>query len=204
MRDLDLRLALGKVLGDRHRDDPATLIRHEVGICAGRRRVDIAVINGELAGFELKSDEDTLLRLAGQAESYSRVFDRVTIVTAARHLDHAMDVIPTWWGVMVASQSDAAIKIDEVRESGLNTSHDAFAVAQLLWRDEALEELRKRGESRGLSGKARYYVWKALAELVAVDELRQIVREYLKARPDWPGGRRHVPDDATDRTSTTP
>ena len=97
MRDSDIRMALHGLLQARYGDDPNTLIRHEVGLCAGKRRIDVALVNGELAGYEIKSDEDTLIRLAGQAEVYSRVLDRVTLVTTEHHLDHALDVIPYWW-----------------------------------------------------------------------------------------------------------
>jgi hypothetical protein len=39
--------------------DLDTRVVEEMGIWAGSVRVDIAVINGEFHGFELKSDRDT-------------------------------------------------------------------------------------------------------------------------------------------------
>ena len=45
MRDSDIRLALDKLLRKRHANEPDTIIRHEVGLCAGKRRIDIAIIN---------------------------------------------------------------------------------------------------------------------------------------------------------------
>ena len=61
-RDCDIRLALENRLVQQHSNEPDTLIRHEVGICAGKRRLDMAVVNGEFTGYEIKSDADTLAR----------------------------------------------------------------------------------------------------------------------------------------------
>ena len=97
-RDCDIRLALEARLVQQHGDEPDTIIRHEVGICAGKRRIDMAVVNGELTGYEIKSDMDTLARLVGQANAYGSVLDRVVLVTTERHVDSALPLLPDWWG----------------------------------------------------------------------------------------------------------
>lgn len=203
MRDGDIRAALVASLHAEHVGTD-TVIRHEVGVCAGKRRIDLAVLNGEFAGYEIKSDEDRLTRLEAQAAAYAQVLDRAFLVTTARYVDQAAAIIPRWWGLIVAVERDKKIVLEVARDPGLNIDHDAFALAQLLWRDEALEALRERGEGRGLSGKARHYVWLALSTAVPVDELRSVVRERLKARPEWPGGQPHAPHDETCHTPATP
>lgn len=192
MRDGDIRRELDALLRQQHAGDPHALIRHEMGLCAGERRIDIALLNGELSGYEIKSDEDTLLRLHGQAAVYGRVLDRVTLVTTPRHREKSFSLLPLWWGIMVARQERGRITLDTIREPGINTDLDSFALAQLLWRDEALDELKSRGLSKGLSKKARHYGWLALAQAVKMEELRNLVRERLKARPAWSGGPPHV------------
>ena len=92
MRDADIRRALHLALQTEHSSDPDTLIRHEVGVNAGKRRIDVVLVNGELTGYEIKSDEDTLARLAGQSEAYVEVLDRAILVTSQRHLDAATDM----------------------------------------------------------------------------------------------------------------
>jgi hypothetical protein len=203
MRDRDIRTVLIATLAARHAGDTDTLIRHEVGLCAGNRRVDVAVINGEIAGWEIKSDEDTLLRLSGQASVYAKVLDRATLVTTAKYIAKADALLPDWWALVVAEQRDANIQLTNVRDGQLNASTDAFSIAQLLWREEALDELRQRQLSRGLAKKARYYVWERLAASLGGDELRQVVRRRLRARVDWPGGRTPWPDDDSSRTLAT-
>ncbi len=197
MRDPDIRLALHASLLGQYGNEPDTLIRHEVGLCAGERRIDVILVNGELAGYEIKSDEDTLHRLAGQAETYNRVLDKAILVTTRRHLDSALFALPNWWGVAVARAEHGEICLESVRKPALNAQHDAFSLAQMLWREEALTELRLRDKGQGLYKKARHYIWVALAEALSLDELRSVVRARLKARRDWPGGQLRAPYGVT-------
>lgn len=193
MREPQIRARLLASLHHRYGADPTTLIRQELGLCAGARRVDVAVINGELNGFEIKSDQDTLERLAGQAEAYGMVLDRVTLVTTSRYLDQAARIVPDWWGLIRAEPSieEAAadqIALTSVRPAMENIGHDAFALAQLLWRDEALAALQTLDLHHGLSRSRRWILWQRLAETVPLVELKRVVRDRLRARPGWPGG----------------
>ena len=203
MRDGDIRKKLDAHLRWYHADDPDTLIRHEMGLCGGERRIDVALLNGEISGFEIKSDEDTLFRLFGQADAYRKVLDRVTLVTTSRHKEKAISVLPLWWGVMVARQEQGSVILEPERAPDINTGLDPFALAQLLWRGEALDELKSRGLSKGLSKKARHYVWLALAQSVAIDELRDLVRERIKARTEWLADQRYAQSGATPPTAAT-
>ncbi|MYB83139.1 MAG: sce7726 family protein [Chloroflexi bacterium] len=191
MRDCDIRNKLDVFLRQQHADGSDTLIRHEMGLCAGQRRVDIALLNGEISGYEIKSDVDSLIRLLGQADVYGRVLDRVTLVTTSRHLEKSMTLLPTWWGVMIAKQERGCVTLETVREPETNPELDPFALAQFLWREEALEELKKRGLSKGISKKARFYLWQALVQAIPIEDLRDLVRERIKARPSWIDAPRH-------------
>ena len=188
MRDADIRAALMTRLQREHHGDVETLIRQEMGLCAGGRRVDVAVINGDLSGFEIKSDHDTLARLAGRAAVYGRVLDRVTLISTDRYLAPAIKMLPTWWQIVRAEPSEAGPCLTLVRQGALNDGQDAMAIAQLLWREEALMELRRRGLARGMGNKRRWLIWERLAAEVPMDELKTVVRDQLRARQDWPGG----------------
>ncbi len=105
----------------------------------GAARVDVAVVNGSLHGYELKSDSDSLGRLARQAHVYSSVLDRVTLVAGRRHLEEAMGLVPYWWGVQVAEMKPrGSVLFSSVRRARKNPSQDPVSVAKLLWREEAL------------------------------------------------------------------
>ncbi|MFI6254571.1 sce7726 family protein [Micromonospora zamorensis] len=186
MRDSDIRQALMTRLVEKYDSEPGTQIRHELGLCAGRTRVDVAVINGQISGFEIKSDEDKLSRLVGQAELYSRVLDRASLVTTDRYLDQASQMIPSWWGVWLAVPGKRQVQLRSVRRSRRNPSPNPFSVAQLLWRDEAMALLKERGNHRGLSRAPRWFVWERLTETLELDELQTEVRRALRTRQDWP------------------
>ena len=188
LRDSDIREVLAADLHARYADDSGTLIRHELGLCAGERRVDLAVINGEMVGYEIKSDVDRLDRLAAQAEAYGKVFDRMSIVTTDRYLADAVAMLPSWWEVLCIRQGQEGVSSEQVRVGRTNTGQDPFALAQLLWREEALDELKSRALAKGLSKKRRWIIWQHLAQAMPVAELRNVVRERLKARREWPTG----------------
>jgi hypothetical protein len=196
MRDVEIREALHERLGSRYGSDPAVRVVDEMAVLSGACRVDIAVINGRLEGLEIKSERDTLERLPRQVELYGRVFDRMTMVCAERHLEKAIEAVPGWWGVEVASRNGVgAVALKRVRAARANRGVEAKAVAQLLWRDEALGALTALGADGGLRSKPRRVLWGALAGALPARELRKLVRERLRARRDWlSGDRRPVGD----------
>lgn len=61
--DLIIREALKRLLENRHAKDKKVRIIEELGVHHGTARIDIAVVNGIMHGYEIKSDQDTLQRL---------------------------------------------------------------------------------------------------------------------------------------------
>lgn len=184
MRDRDVRVALSSRLIKEHGDDRSTLTINELALC-GRVRVDVAVVNGYLSGFELKSERDDLRRLPVQAEVYSNVLDQATLVVAEKHWAHAALYLPDWWGVIIARGSDAGVHLEVEREARTNPTVDPQALVRLLWREEALAELDDRGRADGVRSKPKPVIWQHLVELIQLDELRAIVRSRLKRRKGW-------------------
>jgi hypothetical protein len=187
MREGDIRWAVRRRLTELHRDEPGTIYRNELGLCLGQTRVDVAAINGEISGYEIKSGRDTLARFPAQVEVYGRVLDRACIVVEERHLAGVMALTPDWWGIWLASGDSSNPAITEHRRGASNTGHDRFSVAQLLWREEALAELQERDLAAGARRATRWALWNRLAEL-PLDDLREAVRRRLRLRDSWPGG----------------
>lgn len=184
MRDRDVRVAVRRWLDTLHAGDENTRVVEEMGIWAGSVRIDVAVINGELHGFELKSARDTLGRLPGQASLYSEVFDRVTLVAAEKHLEKAAGLIPNWWGLSRAI-GDSEIQIDHVRAPERNPNPNLLQVARLLWRAEMADILELHGLIRGVKSKPADILAHRLAAELPADLLRFEVRAALKARQNW-------------------
>jgi hypothetical protein len=186
MRDRDVRRALhAKVLADHH-GDPDTLVLDELALWYGVARVDVAVVNGRLHGYEIKSDCDTLDRLPDQVAIYNRVLDRVTLVVGQRHAAHAIALVPQWWGIKVASMGvRGAVHFVDGRAPRTNPAVEPAAVAALLWCEELIEELDQLGAARGMRGRPRDAMSRRLAELLTPRELRATVRARLKRRSSW-------------------
>lgn len=185
MNDYQIRTELRRLLDKRFSGDPETRILNELGLRHGAARIDIAVINGSLDGYEIKSDLDTLRRLPNQMRIYNSVLDRVTLVATPRHVDSAMLIIPEWWGVKLADASKRNIHFSDVRMPGSNPAPDPIAIAKLLWRDEALGILREVGAAAGFTSKPRRIIYKRLAEALDLWSLRQRVRQQLRDRKGW-------------------
>jgi hypothetical protein len=187
MRDRDVREAIRRKLAADYASDPDTRIVEEMGIWSGSVRIDVAVINGDLTGYELKSDRDTLQRLPTQAELYSRVFDRICLVVGSRHEGKARRIVPRWWGVILATQYNDGVELRTVREPQLNPKRQPLSWAQLLWRDEALGILDRRNLARGVRSKPVGDIHRRLAASIPLDDLSHEVRAVLKGRLGWLG-----------------
>jgi hypothetical protein len=158
----------------------------ELGLRHGARRVDVAVVNGSLHGYEIKSDSDTLERLAGQVEVYTAVLDLATLVVGKRLATEARKQIPEWWGLKIASE-DAASKttIIDQRAPITNPHINPIALAELLWRSEVVELLSSMGASPKLLRSPRAALYRELASSTPIDQLREAVRTRLKMRKGW-------------------
>lgn len=186
IKDREVREALRTRITLQYAHDPSTLLVEELGLRHGASRVDLAVVNGELHGFEIKSEADTLERLPQQIAYYSAVLDRATLVVSERHAAKAGALIPAWWGVLTASVlKDGNLRLRSARKSRRNPAVDARAVAELLWRPEVVTILG----ALGLTGRElrlpRSQLYDILVATMSERRLRDIVRQQLKARPHW-------------------
>lgn len=188
MRDSDVRQAVMRSVLSEHLVKKNTLVVEELGIEHGSFRVDIAVVNGFLHGYELKSQSDNLMRLPAQAAAYSRTFDRVTLVVDDSHYKESLEIIPAWWGVKVASKGTlGAVKIETTRSIEANPSVCLFTMSHLLWKSEAIEILDSLGVEKKALRQNRASLYELLVSHHEPTKLRQTIRAYLKNRKNWRG-----------------
>ena len=171
-------------LRQQHQGHP-TIYRREFGICVGAGRVDVAAVNGAITACEVKSVADGLSRLPGQAERYGQVADYAILAVERRHPERVAALVPDWWGVWHAVRQEGTVTLKVLRHPMPNPSVNPLAVAQLLWRAEALEVLQRRRLQKGLLTATRWRLWERLAEELPLQELREEVRVALKARREW-------------------
>ncbi|WP_041088474.1 sce7726 family protein [Jeotgalibacillus soli] len=185
LKDHDIREVLLEHLNIKYANDHNTRIVNEMGVIHGQSRVDIAVINGVLHGYEIKSESDNLLRLPSQILDYNKVFDRMTIVVQRKHFEGVREMIPKWWGIILVSKIKDEISLREVRKGKVNNNIDPFILSQLLWRDEALNVLKERGLQKGYLSKPRNVIYKRLSDSLSVNEIKITVNQQLKQRVGW-------------------
>jgi len=200
-RDCDIRQVLLAQLGLLYNDPEHDLIIEEFG--CNSARADVAVINGSLHAFEIKSDSDSLDRLPSQIEAYQGVFEYVTLVCGRRLLDRARWSIPHWWGLQKAAYKDGRVILRELRRPKLNPSQDSLALAGMLWKTEALACLRKYGQIVATSRNSAEEVCRAVADCIPVPILTDEVRQAIKARGGSGFARLSAPDDDSCTTEST-
>lgn len=194
MRDIDVRNALRQKVLAHHYRDSETLVVDELGLHHGSARIDMAVVNGRLHGFEIKSEADTLERLPAQMAVYRTVFDRVTMVCGSSHTAEVLALVPDHWGVKEASAgARGAVHFRDVRAPRDSAEVDAISLARLLWKDEAIAVLLRAGITRGIKSKNREALYKLIAKTISLADLKQEVRVSLRARECWRSGATHRP-----------
>lgn len=109
IRELLRRFAPAEAVGE-----VAGLVE-EFWVPAIHARADLVTVGSELHAYEIKSHADTLKRLPTQVVGFSALFDRCSVVVAPRHLEKAREIVPAWWGIIVAGPGRV---VTELRPSG--------------------------------------------------------------------------------------
>ena len=159
----------------------------ELGVSHGTARVDFAIVNGVMHGYEIKSDRDTLKRLPEQIKEFSAVFDKMTLVVGKRYLYQAIHIVPEWWGIIVAkSDTNNRIVFQVIRKPVINKNQQKeVSIARLLWREEALQILEKQNKAGGMKHEPREVIYNKLADVLDLKALKQTVSELLISREGW-------------------
>lgn len=183
MYDSDIRSFLYKdfVKDPTYINDSSTIVVPEMNILNGYVRIDVAVINGALHGYEIKSDNDTLKRLPRQSEYYSKVFDEMVLVTTERYVNDVKNIIPSWWGVKYYNKKN---ELKTKRKGKFNRNVDPFSRLTLLWKDELIE-LLSRYSDKLYKSKTKLALIDVILKEVPKDVIMEYTREILKARTNW-------------------
>src|SRR5262245_54342217 len=135
--DSDIRAALHRKKFKSFHGRTDTLIVDELGLVHAKARIDIAVINGCIHGFEIKSAADTLARLPVQLRLYGECLELLTIVCAGKHVAQVRKIAPRWCGILEAAVGPrGGIDFITIRAPKQNPGVKAYKLAHLLWRPE--------------------------------------------------------------------
>lgn len=182
LRDPELRKPLQKWLERKFLGHDDTEILHELRMPRPSGRVDIAIINGRLSGFEIKSDFDSLSRLPRQVRAFSAVFDEVCVVTTSRHSADAKKIIPSWWRLSVHSNKDGKGVFRTVQKGSRNPNVRTDALLHMLTRSELSDIFRVRRLDLQIRSTRRFQMIERLIEQLEPSEIQFEVRRLLKIR----------------------
>ena len=184
LTELELRNALRERLRTGLTEDAQII--EELGIERGSARIDLAIVNGALIGYEIKSDFDSLDRLANQMHAYHRVFDELSIVTTPQFVPQVEQLLPFWWGVLQAVCDGAGVVcLEVVRTPSANPRQEALSLLGLLWRDEAVALLDQHSATKAKSKLTRTMLYEQLAGLADLSTVRDWVSHALRHRGEW-------------------
>ena len=184
--DAEIRAALHrKALRAFHRCND-TLVIDELGLAHAKARIDVAVINGSMYGFEIKSAADTLTRLPQQLDLYEQCLEKLTIVCAEKHIPGVRDLAPRWCGITKVTKGPrGGIVFITVRKPKRNPNIQPYRLAHLLWRSEAVAILTQANASPKMLRAPRKTLYKSLAAKFSVAEITAFIKESMASRQDW-------------------
>ncbi len=184
--DIEIRRALHKkVLMSQHKCS-STIVIDELGLAHGKNRIDIAVLNGCLHGYEIKSSKDNLLRLPDQLVEYRRSLQKLTLVVAPNHVDEIVSIAPEWSGIVLADKGGrGAIAFSTVRRSQRNPEVEAVALAHLLWKKEAINFLEELGVEKKLMKGTRLKLYENICSRASINELIDWIKTQFMERESW-------------------
>ncbi len=172
MLDKDIREPLFDYLDDRY--GKVRTIEEKV---INRSRADVlAVIPGEILGFEIKSDSDTYTRLRTQIKDYESFCDRCYIVVGEKHI-HAEEHVPEYWGIIFVNDENVIVERDAAPCPKVNINNQL----NLLWRNELLNVQLKEGLPK-LRNVRRLEIYKRLLDTCGLEKLKLDVTEELFER----------------------
>lgn len=190
--DVDIRLALRAKRLRRFMSCPETLVVDELGLAHAQCRIDVAVINGCLHGYEIKSSKDNLDRLPMQISVYRKALQKITIVAATRHITRVECVVPSWCGIIEAQQGPrGGINFQTLRRANYSPDTDPIVLAHLLWRSEAVRILESLGFGATSLKGSRKDLYKLLCSKLTTQEILYSIKHSMKARQTWRGHQAH-------------
>lgn len=175
LRESEIKAALIDRLVDRGMLQNAVLI-NEMVVANWSRRVDLAIANGNLHAYEIKSDLDSLKRLDGQLVAYLARFDKTTVVCAPRFTSEVLRRTPAFVEVLEVGLVDKEISFKVVRRGVLRPIQDKEILAAFLLKSELAALLKNQAAAQ-----PRNLLIESVRSL-PVTVLRRYVLECLKRR----------------------
>lgn len=144
LREHDIKTALIVRLHQKGMLDNAVLI-NEMVVAKWSRRADLALANGTLQAFEIKSDYDSLKRLDGQLATFNSRFEKVTVVCAPKFTVEVLNRVSHETEVLEVSKSNDSIVFKVIQRGKTRNIKDKKMLIGFLLKKEIQLLLRRNG-----------------------------------------------------------
>lgn len=179
LSERDIKALLIDWLFDKNMIEDAVII-NEMVVANWSRRADIAVANGRLYGFEIKSQLDTLKRLPGQIESFQEHFDKVIVVAASKFIKSIEKQYPAEIGILEVFVEAGRPRLRQIRAGRIREVKDTAKLTSLITKSEIEKFLKSAGVPL-VSGRTRADLIRKCSSQ-SLQKLRSYVLACIKER----------------------
>ena len=113
-------------------------ILEEVRVHNGNAIADVVAIDSVAHCYEIKGEGDVIRRISRQGSYYDVAFLMTTLVTTQNHMRVAMEMAPSHWGVLLASDLNGEVLFERIRNAEPSPDFDKRLALLTLWRSELL------------------------------------------------------------------
>ncbi|EPZ0267921.1 ABC transporter [Serratia marcescens] len=179
LREQDVKIAFIGWLYKKGLLDDATII-NEMVVANWSRRADLAVANGHLQAFEIKSDFDSLKRLDGQLEIFTSRFEKVTVVCAPKFTYEVKKKVTPEVGVIEYLHDSKGVRFKIVQRGRTSPIANKKIYISFLLKKE-LQSLLVESNIKYFSESGRGVLEK-IAENISLSKIRLFVLNAIKKR----------------------
>lgn len=146
LNDVIIRNAL--LLKLRSQQAKPKAIIEELRVHNGNAIADVVALHSEAHCYEIKGFADKVERIQIQGEYYNSSFRRITLVITTNHLEKALKLAPSFWGIMIAEIKGPDVSIKSFRRASNNRNFSKEIALQTLWKSEMLGILKEDRHKR--------------------------------------------------------
>ncbi|RRO01531.1 sce7726 family protein [Pectobacterium aquaticum] len=179
LREQDIKIAFIDWLFKKGLLDDAAII-NEMVVANWSRRADLAVANGHLQAFEIKSDFDSLKRLDGQLETFTSRFEKVTVVCAPKFTYEVTKKVTPDVGVIEYLNDNKGIRFKIIQRGRISPITNKKVYISFLLKKE-LQLLLTENYKNYFSESSRNSL-EHLAEKIPLSKIRCFVLNAIKKR----------------------
>ncbi|MBN3065147.1 sce7726 family protein [Pectobacterium aquaticum] len=179
LRERDIKIAFIDWLFKKGLLDDAAII-NEMVVANWSRRADLAVANGHLQAFEIKSDFDSLKRLDGQLETFTSRFEKVTVVCSPKFTYEVTKKVTPDVGVIEYLNTNKGIHFKIIQRGRVSIIGNKNIYMSFLLKKELQLLLIENGK-RFLSESGRETL-ERIAEQIPLSKIRKFVLISIKQR----------------------